>query len=281
MSFKEQELVEIYNEAPNSLLTKVVKVSVNQESITANNSDSIILASIGNGNYWLIYDADIKYWLIPKANLRIDRYRYETVKLLFDCNEYEIDYHSFKLAIPAQVSILANNSEWKLQKRGVLEFVNSLKHQEIQDKDDAEKLTVNSLENVSNPPSQLLAYTELLDIYNNNPNLLEQKATKVLETTNSINRKRAGINQQIVLEQATKSNYWVVYDDADKTCWLFVKNTMRIGEYRYQDIQSLFNCYDYQPDYLSFELLKPAKLISLATKEKKWIVEELGILKFI
>ncbi len=153
--------------------------------------------------------------------------------------------------------------------------------QELQEKDDEEKLTVNSLENISNLPSQLLPYTELLDIYNNNPNLLEQKATKVLETTNSITKKHAGISQQIVLEQATKSNYWAVYDDADKTCWLFVKNTMRIGEYRYQDIQSLFNCYKYQPDYLSFELLKPAKLISLATKEKKWIVEELGILKFI
>ena len=76
MSFKEQELIEVYNEAPNSLLTKVVKVSVNQESITANNSDSIILASIGNGNYWLIYDADINYWLLPKAKLKIDKYRY-------------------------------------------------------------------------------------------------------------------------------------------------------------------------------------------------------------
>ncbi len=59
MSFKEQELVEVYNESPNSLVNKVVKVAVNQRSITANNSNSIILASIGNGNYWIIYDVDI------------------------------------------------------------------------------------------------------------------------------------------------------------------------------------------------------------------------------
>lgn len=56
---------------------------------------------------------------------------------------------------------------------------------------------------------------------------------------------------------------------------------MRISEYRYQDIQALFECYDYQPDYSSFKLVKPAKLISLATEEQKWIVEELGIIKFI
>ncbi len=61
-------------------------------------------------------------------------------------------------------------------------------------------------------------YRELLDIYNDNPKLLEKNAIKVLETTNSINRKRAGVSQRIVLEKATKSNCWVVYDNTDKTC---------------------------------------------------------------
>ena len=280
MSFKEQELVEIYNKSPSSLVSKVVKVAVKQESITAINSDSIILASIGNGNYWIIYDVDISCWLLPKAKLRIDQYRYETVKLLFDCNDYEPEYHSFELAKPAQVSILANNSEWKLEKRGVLKFIKPLT-QEIQNKDNGEKLTISCEEYLTNLPPQPLVYEELLEIYNNNPKLLEKNAIKVLETANSINRKRAGVSQRIVLEKATKSNYWVMYDNTDKTCWLFLKNNMRISEYRYQDIQALFECYDYQTDYSSFKLVKPAKLISLATEEQKWIVEELGIIKFI
>ena len=279
MSFKEQELVEVYNESPSSLVSKAVKVAVKQESITANNNDSIILASIGNGNYWIIYDVDINYWLLPKAKLRIDQYRYETVKLLFDCNDYEPEYHSFELAKPAQVSILANNSEWKLEKRGVLKFISPLT-QEIQNKNDGENITIGCEEYLTNLPRQPL-YGELLDIYNNNPKLLEKNAIKVLETANSINRKRAGVSQRIVLEKATKSNYWVMYDYTDKTCWLFFKNNMRISEYRYQDIQALFECYDYQTDYSSFKLVKPAKLISLATEEQKWIVEELGIIKFI
>jgi hypothetical protein len=67
----------------------------------------------------------------------------------------------------------------------------------------------------------------------------------------------------------------------DKSCWLFFKNNMRISEYRYKDIQALFECYSYQLDYSSFKLVKPAKLISLATEEQKWIVEELDILEFI
>ncbi len=270
MSLQEQELVEAYNNAPNSLLSKVVKVSVKQESITAVGS-TIILASIGNGNYWIISHEDINYWLLPKARLRIDRYRYETVKLLFECNDYEPEYHSFELNKPAQVSMLANNSEWKLEKRGVLKFRNPLKTTVVREK---------SNENIISPSPQL-AYADLLDIYNTNLSLIEKNAIKVLETANSIYRKRAGTSQQIVLEKATKSNYWVVYDNKDETCWLFFKKNMRISEYRYQDIQALFECYEYQPDYLRFELVKPAKLISLATEDRKWIVEELGILKFI
>lgn len=281
MSFKEQELVENYNIAPNSLLSKVIKVSVKQETITAINTDSIVLASIGNGNYWIIYDTDINYWLLPKAKLRIDRYRYETVKLLFDCNDYEPEYHSFELGKPAQVSILANECEWKLEKRGVLKFTNSLQPITVQEESNVESQSVNLVDDVISPSPQLLAYSALLDIYNTNPQAIEKNAIKVLETTNSIRRKRAGISQQIVLEKATKSNYWIIYDNTDTTCWLFFNNNMRIGEYRYRDIQALFECYNYQPEYSRFELLKPAKLISLATEERKWVVEELGILKFI
>ncbi|MBW4664533.1 MAG: hypothetical protein KME01_10090 [Chroococcus sp. CMT-3BRIN-NPC107] len=281
MSLKEQELVEVYNKAPSSLLSKVVKVSVKQESITAINNSSIILANIGNGNYWLIYDADINYWLIPKANLKIEQYRYETVKLLFDCNNYEPEYRSFELDKPAQVSILANKCEWKLEKRGILKFINPLKTTVTQEKSNFANQAVGVVNsNISLPP-QILVYAELLDIYKNNPKLLEKNAIKVLETTNSIRRKRAGISQRVVLEQATKSNYWIIYDNTEKTCWLFFKNNMRISQHRYQHIQALFECWDYQPDYYSFELVKPAKLISLATEKPKWIVEELGILKFI
>ncbi len=277
MALKEQELVENYNTHPNSLLSLAVKVSVKQESITEINSNSVVLTNVGNGNYWIIYDIDINYWLLPKANLRIDRYRYETVKLLFDCDDYEIEYDSFKLDKPAQVSMLDNQSEWKLEKRGVLKFTNTLKPPHTNQKESNKEQPVESVKSSVNS----LAYSEWLDGYNNNPQLLEKEAIKVLETTNSINRNRAGISQQIVLEVATKSNYWVVYDNKNNNCWLFFKNSMRISEYRYQTLKYLFDCYDYQPDYSSFVLLKPTKLISLATEDRKWIVEELGILKFI
>lgn len=207
MSLKEQKLFEVYNESPNSLLNKVVKVSVKQESITVINSNSIILASIGNGNYWIIYDTDIAYWLLPKAKLRIDQYRYEIVKLLFDCNDYDPEYHSFELNKPAQVSMLANKYEWKLEKRGVLKFSNPLKITVTLDENNIENQFVSLIDNAISLPPQLAAYAALLDIYNTNPNLIEKNARKVLETTNSIQKKRAGISQQIVLEQATKSNY--------------------------------------------------------------------------
>ncbi len=63
MSFKEQELVEFYNKAPNSLLSKVIKVSIKEEIIRTINSNLIILANIGNGNYWVVNDADVNYYV--------------------------------------------------------------------------------------------------------------------------------------------------------------------------------------------------------------------------
>ncbi|MBW4664534.1 MAG: hypothetical protein KME01_10095 [Chroococcus sp. CMT-3BRIN-NPC107] len=238
---QEQEVIEIYNSEPNSLLSGAVKVSVKPESIiNINSNQPIILASIGNGNYCLVHELDISYWLLPKANLKIDQYRYETVKLLFECNEYELEFDDYRLDKPAKVSMLPNEREWKLEERGVLRFVNSL-------------------------------YEELVDLYNKNLEVLSgYVVTKVSPFIN---------NQQVVLKKSVSYDYLVV-DGEDQNYWLVPKEELEINFLKYKEIQNIFDCDGYQENYSSFILAKPAK-VSATLEQIHWQLEERGKIRFV
>ncbi len=129
-------------------------------------------------------------------------------------------------------------------------------------------------------PSENLAYIELVNTYDTNPRILEQKAVRVSEAPESINRRHSDSSQKIVLEQANNPNYWVVHDDAGITCWLLPKSKLKIDQYRYETTKVLFECNGYQQEYSSFKLVKPAKVISLSDDEQTWQLEEPGILEF-
>ena len=239
---QEAELIKIFNSEPSSLLNNALKVSVKPESITRiNDSEPIILASIGNGNYCLVHNADVSYWLLPKANLRIDQYRYETVKLLFDCNEYELEYDDYRLDKPAKVSMLPNEREWKLEERGVLSFVNSL-------------------------------YEELVELYNNSPNVLIEYI--IAKVSPSINE-----SLQVILKKAVSYEYLII-DGQDENYWLVPKEEIKINSRNYKDMQNLFDCEGYKENYSSFTLAKPAK-VSAIVEQIHWQLEERGKIKFV
>lgn len=239
---EEKEVVEIYNSEPSSILSSAVKVSVKPESIASvNKHEPIVLASIGNGNYCLVHDTDINYWLLPKANLKIDQYRYETVKLLFECDEYELEFDDYRLDKPAKVSMLPNEREWKLEERGVLKFINSL-------------------------------YDELVDIYNSDLNVLTGYIiTKVSFFTND--------RQQVILKKAVSYDYLVV-DGEDENYWLVPKENLSIPISKYKELQNLFDCDGYSENYSSFILAKPAK-VSAIVEQIHWQLEERGKIKFV
>ncbi len=239
---EEKEVVEIYNSEPSSILSSAVKVSVKPESISSvNKNEPLVLASIGNGNYCLVHDSDINYWLLPKANLKIDQYRYETVKLLFECDEYELEFDDYRLDKPARVSMLPNEREWKLEERGVLKFINSL-------------------------------YDELVDIYNSEPNVLTAyTTTKVSFFIND--------RQQVILKKAVSYDYLVI-DGDDENYWLVPKENLNIPTSKYQELQNLFDCDGYSENYSSFILAKPAK-VSAIVEQIHWQLEERGKIKFV
>lgn len=133
LNFSESELVGIYNKAPKALLRKIIKISVTEESLIKKNEKPIVLENAQNGNYWVIPTEDSNYWLFPKSNLKINTYRYETVKSLFKCQGYQPEEaDKFTLTKPARVSLSPSGKQWQLEEQGVLEFGSTSPASELQ-----------------------------------------------------------------------------------------------------------------------------------------------------
>lgn len=237
----ESDIVEIYNNDAASLLINLIKVSVKPESIAnIHKNEPILLTSIGNGNYCILHNKDINYWLLPKPKLKIDRYRYETVKLLFDCSNYDLDRDDFRLEKPAQISLLPNERDWKLEERGALKFIN-------------------------------LLYGEIVDTYNSKPkDLADSIVAKVAQPFSS--------EAQVILKKAVNYSYMVL-DGEDDSYWLLPKPQLKIDSSKYQKLLLLFDCDGYQENYATFILIKPAKVSSIVEKIH-WQLEERGKIKF-
>jgi hypothetical protein len=119
LNFAIAEIVDIYNSLPTILAPKVVKVAVHPSQ---SNRDRPSLAEQKNGNYWIVL-VEANYWLLPQSGLRINQFNLATVKSLFDCQGYELSEHGdFVLLEAAQVSGMPNGTEWRLEKKGVINF---------------------------------------------------------------------------------------------------------------------------------------------------------------
>lgn len=126
VNFSEEELIDIYNTAPNLLLKQAIRVSISQENISSTVKDNILLMESYNGNYYIIGREDQTYWLLPKNKIKINPYNINTVQSLFECQNYQQGREQeFILQKPGRVSILANGQEWILEEKGVLDFNNN------------------------------------------------------------------------------------------------------------------------------------------------------------
>jgi hypothetical protein len=119
--------------------------------------------------------------------------------------------------------------------------------------------------------------------YNKDPDSFLQYATEVSATEESINQRRLGTNQSVILENIRKGkgNYWIFTGDnsgnAEKC--LVPKGGLKINEYNLKTVQSLFKCTGESLEISSkFILIKPA--IVSPIENEKWQVVELGELQF-
>ncbi len=124
LNFAEEDLLEIYNISP-KILFKIVpltKVSPKEESLSNIDREHISFTKSPKGDYWLIAIEDNNCLLLPKSNLRVNTFNYQTVQSLFECQGYQAEAaKEFTLKKPARV-FLFPNQDWILEERGVLEF---------------------------------------------------------------------------------------------------------------------------------------------------------------
>lgn len=126
-SSQPSKLLAQYNQNPSTLLKSVAVVSETEESINnrrLGSSQPVVLEESRKGNYCIINEAGVNY-MVPKENLKVNQYNYNTMEVLFECRGYQSGYSSnFRLVKPAIV-ILTSGNKWELRERGILEFSSS------------------------------------------------------------------------------------------------------------------------------------------------------------
>ncbi|MGB7710364.1 MAG: hypothetical protein WBL95_12680 [Microcoleus sp.] len=123
-SSQSSKLITNYNQNPSTLLKSVAVVSETEESINnrrLGSSQPVVLEESRKGNYCIINEAGVNY-MVPKENLKVNQYNYNTMEVLFECRGYQSGYSSsFQLVKPARVSLTSGN-KWQLIERGIVEF---------------------------------------------------------------------------------------------------------------------------------------------------------------
>ncbi|MEM8719534.1 MAG: hypothetical protein AAGE84_09535 [Cyanobacteria bacterium P01_G01_bin.39] len=126
------DLVTKYNKNPKKSARNTVKVAATRESIEQRRAGLKIPLIFKQGenegendSFWVVLDeqtSEGNYYLVPKANLTINKRFYQTVKYIFTCRGYENkSSNDFTLIHPAEVKFLKND-EYELLKPGDLRF---------------------------------------------------------------------------------------------------------------------------------------------------------------
>lgn len=247
IEISDTELVEIYNNYPDSLLNPV-EVSETPESYEHHNQSNnhpIVLkkVDIGGGYYWVLIGKDSSY-LVPKKGIKISLYNYESIEALFICHDYQPEHsNSFELRKPAKVSAISQGQIWQLQEKGELQII--------------------SYETAPEP--------EIVIVYNNSPKTLSAQAIEVSQR---------GDYQQLILEKVRKDrgSFWVL--TSENEFYLVPKPDIKLNAFNYELLTSLFDCKGYKQEKSQrIKLLKPGKL-SLKVQGETWELKEKGELQF-
>lgn len=119
------KLVAEYNHNPSTLLKSATVVSETEDSINNRRlgSKPVVLekAKSRTGNYCIIQETGVDY-MVPKNNLKVNEYQYNTLAALFQCHGYQSGCSSnFKLLKPAIVTP-SSGGKWQLMEPGILQF---------------------------------------------------------------------------------------------------------------------------------------------------------------
>lgn len=216
LNLSESDLVEIYHSAPKILSQKAAKVSVTEYTLSPQSEESIVIEEVKDGSYWLVGTENDIYCLFPQANVKINPYIDETIKLLFNCNGYQTDAASqFTLNKPAKLSIMPSGEEWQLVERGRLDFSgnSSLRELEVEE-GESQEIQDRVTHRDTQEPTRLENHSALVlanrgealtKIEGKLPSELQQKFVEIQSQLEQSNREREALKHQ--LEQVYQKGY--------------------------------------------------------------------------
>lgn len=120
-----------------------------------------------------------------------------------------------------------------------------------------------------------LTDTELLDIYNHIPKILNANITPVL----IVQENSSSSNTSIRFSGNANGNYWVLFTE-DSIHWLFPKARRQINQYEYTTLESIFDCQGYQPEGSRSFLVHSPATVSKQSNGEVWMLEKKGRLEF-
>ncbi|MDP5337588.1 MAG: hypothetical protein NWQ28_03310, partial [Nodularia sp. (in: cyanobacteria)] len=122
-SNKGTQIVKLYNNQPRSLSANAITVAETDHTVEQRRMGRTVAPILEEnqlGNYWIIQEGHKEY-LVPKGNIKINEYNYETISSCFECLAYSPKYSSnFTLLKLATVSSIGQN--WQLIQQGELQF---------------------------------------------------------------------------------------------------------------------------------------------------------------
>ena len=118
---------------------------------------------------------------------------------------------------------------------------------------------------------------QLISTYQQNPRLLLKNAIEVSEADESIDQRRMGGGQGVILQKARRGNYWILNEGG--TDYMVPKDNIKINEYNLETVRNLFECQGYRSGYSGFQLIKAA-IVSSVSRGEVWQLVEPGVLKF-
>jgi len=127
LSYDPDNIISVYNYDASLLRKDILAfISESTESIEArmlDNSLPLVLQKVNNkGDYWVIKWQQENYMLVPKTNFRFNEFSYETLRCIFELQNYYSGFNKFKLIQPAYVLPQQGGNQWRVERYGILQF---------------------------------------------------------------------------------------------------------------------------------------------------------------
>ena len=122
-------------------------------------------------------------------------------------------------------------------------------------------------------------YSRLLSLaaqYESDPSYFQNSATLASETEGSIQQRRNGKRNRLILGEDSYGSYFIIRYESQLT--VFPSLDIDINRYNLFTVSEIFECKNYHEDYSEYTLLLPA--LGEEYSHRQWVISKRGLLEF-